>query len=154
MSGGKSVPALRRMDDCEVFGLWATDQHTVYFMGTRSVVIVIFCYSQHSIRRVKSLMWGKAHQPSENSLILSLSYGTRRGGRKRGKKSQTPRVHNVCRQSWARCSPNGLLLFQEKKMTGFYFLTTRHPLPARYETDLKNYARCSHTLLLSSSLSL
>lgn len=49
---------------------------------------------------------------------------------------------------------NRLMLFQEKKMTGFYFLTMRHPLPTRRETDLKNYACSSHTLLLSCSFPL
>lgn len=46
VSAGRSVPALREMDDCDVLTLWAADQHMVYFMGTRPVVIAVFCYSQ------------------------------------------------------------------------------------------------------------
>lgn len=43
VSGGKSVPRLRGMYDCDVFPLRASDQHMVYFMGTLlSVVIAIF----------------------------------------------------------------------------------------------------------------
>lgn len=43
VSAGRSVPALREMDDCDVLTLWAADQHMVYFMGTRPVVIAVFC---------------------------------------------------------------------------------------------------------------
>lgn len=53
VSGRRNDPALREMDDCDVLTLWTTDQHMVYFMGTRSVAIAIFCYSQqHTLSKV------------------------------------------------------------------------------------------------------
>lgn len=40
-----------------VIVMWAAAEHMVHFTGTRPVVIVIFCYSQHNLRWVKSPMW-------------------------------------------------------------------------------------------------
>ena len=130
------------MRDCDVFpspGRWST--HGVLLMlGT-----IIFCYSQHSW--VKSLMWQSTLWKQSNSVAWWK-------GRKRGKSPRLPECIMYLGLSWGSLlSRTGLLLFPEKKMTGFHFLTMRHPLPARCETDLKNYARCSRTASLSCSLS-
>lgn len=69
MNGGESVPALRGIEGPDVFTLWGTDQHMADILGTRFVVIVIFCYSQ------TRLMLSKSNQPSESSLTLCLSHG-------------------------------------------------------------------------------
>lgn len=89
MSGGKSVPALRGMGDCDVFTLWATDQHMVYFTEARSVVIVMLCYSPTHSRLSKITNVGKAHQPPPNNLILSFSY---EHGRKEDREVKIPEL--------------------------------------------------------------
>lgn len=99
---------------------------------------------------IKSLTWVLQRKPTFLELC-SHSFSSFSCGRQRGKTPRLPEciMHRSSRAALSAASR--LLLFQEQKMTGFYFLTVRHPLPERGETELKNSAGYAHTLPLPRS---